>query len=87
MAVPRMHHTRSRRNKSRMHLFLNPAHLISCKKCGKKVRPHTVCQNCGYYKGREVVDVLKKLSKKERKQRQREIKQRERENEEKKSSF
>jgi len=39
--------------------------------------PHTVCQNCGYYKGQEVIDVMKKLSKKERKQKEREMKAKE----------
>ena len=79
MAVPRMRHTKSRRNNSRMHIFLTPAALTSCRKCGKEVRPHTVCRNCGYYKGVEVIDVLKKLTKKERKQRQKEMEQKEKE--------
>lgn len=56
-----------------MHLFLEKPALTSCQKCGKPVRPHTICSNCGYYKGVEFVDVLKKLTKKERKQREKEI--------------
>jgi len=36
-------------------------------------RSHTVCQNCGYYGEREVVDVLKDLTKKERKNKEKEI--------------
>lgn len=56
-----------------MHLFLaNPGKTI-CVKCGKAVLPHTVCHNCGYYKGEEVIDVLKKLNKKERKIKEREM--------------
>jgi len=35
---------------------------------------HTACLNCGTYKGREVIDVLKKLTKKERKQKEKELK-------------
>lgn len=56
-----------------MHIFLRQPSLVSCLKCGKPVLPHTVCQNCGFYKGVEVIDVLKKLTKKERKQKEREI--------------
>jgi len=56
-----------------MHLFLaNPA-SSACPKCGKAVLAHTVCQNCGYYKGEEVIDVLKKLNKKERKLKEKEM--------------
>ena len=66
-----------------MHLFLKAPFLSKCPKCGKPVLPHTVCPNCGYYKGREVVDVLKKLTKKERKKREKELKAKEEETEEK----
>ncbi len=37
--------------------------------------PHCVCQNCGTYAGREVIDVLKKLAKKEKKQKAKELKE------------
>lgn len=56
-----------------MHLFLKAPFLTKCPKCGKPVLPHTVCLNCGYYKGREVIDVLKKLDRKERKKREKEM--------------
>jgi len=77
MAVPKQRHTKSRRNKRRMHLFARMPSLVSCPKCGKPRLPHTVCPNCGYYKGIEVIDVLKKLTKKEKKKREKEIKAKE----------
>ncbi len=33
--------------------------LVVCPQCKEKKIMHTVCRECGYYKGREVVDVLK----------------------------
>lgn len=73
MAAPKQRKTKSRRNQRRMHIFIETSKLTSCPKCGKPVLPHTVCQNCGYYKGEEVIDVMKKLTKKERKKKQKEI--------------
>ncbi len=74
MGVPKQRHTKSRRNKRRMHIFLKPLILTHCPKCKKPVKSHTVCWSCGYYKGEEVIDVLAKLTKKERKQREKEMK-------------
>ena len=73
MTVPKQKHTKSKRNKRRMHIFAKAPTLSKCPKCGKPQLPHTACFNCGYYKGREVIDVLKKLNKKERKQKEKEI--------------
>ncbi|MEW5908000.1 MAG: 50S ribosomal protein L32 [Patescibacteria group bacterium] len=63
-------HTRMRRS----HHALKEAYLSKCKKCGAEVLPHTLCLNCGTYKDREIVDVLKKLTKKERKKKEKELK-------------
>lgn len=82
MGVPTQRHTKAKRNQRRMHIFLEKPVLIFCPKCGKPILPHTVCPNCGYYKGREVVNVLEKLEKKERKKREKEIKSKEKEEKE-----
>lgn len=79
MGVPRSKHTQSRRNKGRMHLFLKQPTLVSCPKCGKPKKPHTICFNCGYYKEREVINILEKLDKKERKKREKEMRKQEKE--------
>lgn len=47
--------------------------LSKCPRCGAAVLPHRVCTNCGYYRGRQVIDVLAKLTKKERKAKEREL--------------
>jgi large subunit ribosomal protein L32 len=79
MAVPKQRKTKSRQAQRRMHIFLKTPQLAACKKCGKEVLPHRVCQNCGYYKGKMILDVLAKLDKKERKKKEKEIKAKEKE--------
>jgi len=57
-----------------MHIFAKAPAWVLCKKCGRSVLPHTICQNCGYYKGRMIIDVLAKLSKREKKMKEKEMK-------------
>jgi large subunit ribosomal protein L32 len=83
MAVPKNNHTKSHRNRRRMHLFITPTALSVCPKCKKPLRPHTACLSCGFYKGREILDVFKKLTKKEQKAKQKEIKTAEKKGEKK----
>ncbi len=79
MTAPKQRHTKSRRNKRRANIFVKAPTLTLCPKCAKKTLPHTICWNCGYYKGEEVIDVLKKLTKKEKKKREKEMKTTEKE--------
>ncbi len=72
MAVPKKHTTKSARDQKRSHIFLKETTLVSCPHCGKMKLPHTVCKNCGFYKGVEVLNVLAKLEKKEKKRREKE---------------
>lgn len=79
MAVPRHKHTRSKVGQSRMHKYIKFARLSVCPKCKKPVLGHTACLNCGFYKGKEVINVLGELTKKDKKIREKEIKQAEKE--------
>ena len=76
--TPTRHHTKSRQNKGRAHFALASVKTVKCPKCGQATLPHRMCANCGYYKGKEVVNVLAKLDKKERKQREKVLKETER---------
>lgn len=60
-----------------MHIFLKQPALAKCPKCGVSVLLHTVCQNCGFYRGVEYINVLEKLTKKEQKLKEKEIKAKE----------
>lgn len=65
-------HTKGKRNARRSHLALNKTFLATCAKCGKAVLPHHICAYCGFYDGKEVIDVMAKLTKKEKKRRKKE---------------
>lgn len=56
-----------------MHLYIKVPVLAVCPKCGKPILSHMVCKACGFYKGVEAVNVLKKLNKKDRKQKEKEM--------------
>jgi large subunit ribosomal protein L32 len=77
MAVPKHKRPKSKQGKARMHIFLKEPTLTKCQKCGNFILPHTVCPFCGYYKGRQVIDVLAKLEEKERKKREKEMRMKE----------
>ena len=57
MAVPKKKVSKSRRDMRRSHQALKGVGHVECPNCGELKRPHHVCAACGYYKGREVVEV------------------------------
>lgn len=67
--VQTQRHTKGKRNRRRSHLALKKTILSICGKCEREVLPHHICAYCGHYNGRQVIDVLAKLDKKEKKKR------------------
>ena len=61
MAVPKKKVSKSRRDMRRSHQALKAVGHVECPNCGELKRPHHVCAACGYYKGREVVEVSEKI--------------------------
>jgi large subunit ribosomal protein L32 len=57
MAVPRNRHSNARKNKRRSHMAKKPISVIECENCKAARLPHTICQACGHYAGREVIVV------------------------------
>ena len=64
MALPKRKHSKSRRDKSRTHWKLTTKSLTTCPQCAKPILPHRACSGCGTYRGRQVVIVAEKKSKK-----------------------
>jgi len=64
MALPKKRHSRSRVRKSRAFWRLNSPPLTPCPNCGALRISHYVCPNCGYYKGRKVIEIEEKKKKK-----------------------
>ena len=55
--VIRMRHTRSHTKNRRSHHGLKTPNLAVCANCGAQHRPHHMCLECGFYKGRQVMDL------------------------------
>ncbi len=57
MPNPKRRHSRARRDKRRAHDFLDTPAMARCPNCQEVKLPHRVCPKCGFYKGREVIQV------------------------------
>lgn len=64
MSTQKQRHTKGRRDRARAELKLVSVKLVTCAKCGAQIKPHTACPKCGFYKGKEVVNTMKKIAKK-----------------------
>ena len=49
---PKKRHSTQRQGKRRAHINLPLPTFLLCKNCGSPIAPHTVCNACGYYKGK-----------------------------------
>jgi large subunit ribosomal protein L32 len=72
MAVPKRRTSKERKRKRRSHHGLSAPNIPSsgktraagtrsqkffCSHCNQPKPPHTICPNCGYYRGQPVVEV------------------------------
>lgn len=63
--VIRMRHTRAHTGNRRSHHALKAKGFATCSNCEKQKETHVVCTHCGFYRGRKVIDVVKKVEKKQ----------------------
>ncbi len=64
MALPKRKHSAQRGRKRRTHWKLKKTSLNTCPQCKQLKLPHHVCLVCGYYDGRQVVEIKIKEKKK-----------------------
>ncbi len=63
--VVRMRNNRSQSKQRRSHHGLSAPELATCKNCGAHHRPHHMCLDCGFYNGRQVMDLAADKAKRE----------------------
>jgi large subunit ribosomal protein L32 len=57
MAVPKRRHSKARVAKRKANWKLVSPNLVECPQCHSLRAPHRVCLECGYYKGKEIIDM------------------------------
>ncbi|MBN3037822.1 MAG: 50S ribosomal protein L32 [Candidatus Omnitrophica bacterium] len=66
MALPKRRHSTTRRDKRRTHDKLCKPGLGICPQCGQPKPAHRICAHCGYYKGRQIIEIKQKKKKQKR---------------------
>ncbi len=59
MAVPFRKTSRTAKRKRRTHFKLSIPVLTLCSNCGFSIKPHHICKECGFYKGKEAIKINK----------------------------
>ena len=60
MAVPFRRTSKTTKRMRRSHFKLSVTGLTKCSNCRATIVSHRVCPECGYYDGKQVVDVKSK---------------------------
>jgi large subunit ribosomal protein L32 len=55
--LPKRKLSKGRRDRRRAHDALKARNLTQCSNCSQMRLPHRVCPNCGYYQGREIIEI------------------------------
>ena len=55
MAQPKRRWSKARTGLKRSTWKLDKPNIAACSHCHEPIQQHTVCKNCGYYNGKEVV--------------------------------
>jgi large subunit ribosomal protein L32 len=67
MGLPSKRRTKQSKRERASHFALVETNLTTCSHCKRRILPHHICPNCGYYRGREVVKMKSKAEKRAKK--------------------
>lgn len=62
----RMRHTHAHTANRRSHHALKDGAISPCTHCQAMKLRHTVCATCGFYRGKKIIDTVKKIEKKQK---------------------
>ena len=57
MAVPKRKQSKMKKRQRRAANAYEGVQANFCKNCGKPAAPHSVCEHCGTYKGKQIITV------------------------------
>jgi len=57
MPNPKRRHSRQRGRLRRTYYKVKEKNLSICPQCGSLKLPHRICPHCGYYKGRQMIEI------------------------------
>jgi len=61
--LPKQRHSKARGRKRRTNWKLKAAGTAVCPQCKQPKLPHRICKVCGFYKGRQVIEIKEKTKK------------------------
>ncbi|MEW6075506.1 MAG: 50S ribosomal protein L32 [Candidatus Omnitrophota bacterium] len=67
MPLPKRRHSSARGRKRRTHWKLKNTSLTPCPQCKELKLPHCICRVCGYYDGKQVIEIEVKEKKQKEK--------------------
>lgn len=60
MAVPKRKTSKARKRSRAANWKITAVNLIECPKCHEPIKSHRVCKSCGYYDGRQIIEIKEK---------------------------
>ena len=72
MGLPAKRRTKQSKRERAAHIKLTSRTLAACPHCKVKILPHRVCRSCGFYKGKDVLNMTAKADRKKKRAKKRE---------------